>query len=237
MLAEARSEVGLVRPNNEDAYLICLNRGLFVVADGMGGHEAGEVASRLAIDEINRKVILPACRVAPAQTLHQGIQAANQRVFEFAQTNPMCNGMGTTVTAALLVDRTIYIAHVGDSRAYLVRPDGLRLLTQDHSLVGELVRNGELTESAAMFHPFRHVLTRALGTKSEIEVDSNEVFVQPGDLLLLCTDGLSNLINDREIHEIIRSAVDLKAAINELTKLSLERGGYDNITIVIVQLD
>ncbi|MFZ5943826.1 MAG: Stp1/IreP family PP2C-type Ser/Thr phosphatase [Bacillota bacterium] len=238
MHVNSLTDIGLVRKANEDKYLTDKNRGLFVVADGMGGHEAGEIASSIAIKTLD--VVLTNEYIASYQRdgLIEAIRKANQLIYQEAKQNINFSGMGTTITAALFIEKTLHIAHIGDSRAYLIRDNSIRLLTKDHSLVGELLRHGELTENEAQKHPHRNVLTRALGTEAEVEIDLTQVEVKSGDMLLLCSDGLYSLVKDFEIlQEIITNRVDMKATVNNLVKTALNRGGMDNITVVLVSYD
>ncbi|MGI6224898.1 MAG: Stp1/IreP family PP2C-type Ser/Thr phosphatase [Peptococcales bacterium] len=236
MHVNSLTNIGLVRKANEDNFLTDKKRGLFVVADGMGGHERGDLASSIAIKTLDSFLTLEVINTHKVNALCQAIQKANGLIFQEAQTNKSCAGMGTTITATLFIDDQLYIGHIGDSRAYLIRDARIDLLTKDHSLVGELVRKGELTESEAYRHPHRNVLTRALGTEPKVEVDISEYKIKTGDLLLLCTDGLYNLVNDSEILSIIKKN-NLKESVNQLVKIALERGGVDNITVVLVSYD
>lgn len=238
MHVNSLTDTGLVRKSNEDKYLADKSRGLFVVADGMGGHEAGEIASSLAIQTLDKFLTWERISQKNGQILKEAIEAANALIYQEAKHNTDCSGMGTTITAAIFTEEKLWIAHIGDSRAYLVRDQDIELLTQDHSLVGELVRQGELTETEALKHPHRNVLTRALGIESEVEVDLIEKDLKSGDILLLCTDGLSNLVNDQEILEkILINGENLKSTVNQMVKLALDRGGIDNITVVLVCYD
>jgi len=238
MHVNSLTNIGLVRKANEDNFLTDKNRGLFVVADGMGGHEAGELASSMAIKTLDGFLTPEVIAAQKSSGLCQAIQKANELIYHESKINNSCAGMGTTITAALFVDDILYVAHIGDSRAYLIRDKNIRLLTKDHSLVAELLRQGELTEKEAYHHPHRNVLTRALGTEKEVEIDLNEFQVKPGDLILLCTDGLYNLVQDQEIlQEITVNGSDLKRSVNQLVKTALERGGADNITVVLVSYD
>lgn len=238
MHVNSLTNIGLVRKANEDKYLADKNRGLFIVADGMGGHEAGEIASSLAIKTLDSYLTNEVIVNEKGKSLWKAIRKANELIYQKAKLNNNCTGMGTTITAALFLDNILYIAHIGDSRAYLIRDNSIILLTKDHSLVGELLRQGELTESEASRHPHRNILTRALGTEPEVEIDLSEIDTKPGDLLLLCTDGLYNLVKDEEIlQEVLNNGNDLKISVNQLVKTALDRGGMDNITVVLVSYD
>ena len=238
MLASIASDVGRVRETNEDAYCLCqlLTAGrplLLAVADGMGGYVDGEIASRLAVRQLrldleqyrgNQSDYLP--------RLVASFEAANQAVFEAAR-----GSMGTTLTSALLLGDRLLLAHVGDSRAYLLREGSLQQLTHDHSLVGLMVRNGELDEDEAMHHPHRHLLMRALGTESTVAVDTAEFKVEPGDIILLCTDGLTNLVQGDEVVEALGSRKILSPVATDLVQLANSRGGSDNITVMAVGVE
>ncbi len=228
----AHSDTGRKRRRNEDAYVV--RPPLFAVADGMGGAQAGEVASRLAAD-----VLQDADggeggedRVAAL------VQAANRRVYERATEDAAASGMGTTMTVALLQDDEVAIGHVGDSRAYLVRDGELSQLTQDHSLVGELIRSGKLSPEEAETHPQRSVITRALGADPDVDVDISRVEARPGDLFLLCSDGLTTMVDDRAILEIVeRHRDDLDTTARTLISTANRGGGEDNITVVCFEIE
>ena len=238
MHVNSLTEIGLVRKANEDKFLADKKRGLFIVADGMGGHEAGELASSLAIKTLDEFLTLETITNNDGQVLKDAVEIANRVIYNEAKSKSMCKGMGTTITAAIFKDYKLYIAHIGDSRAYLIRDGNIRLLTKDHSLVGELIRQGELTPQEAENHPHLNILTRALGTEPVVEIDLLEMVIQPGDILLLCTDGLSNFVNDQEIlTEVVNNGNNLKNTVNNLVQLALKRGGLDNITVVLVSYD
>ncbi|HLT58793.1 MAG: Stp1/IreP family PP2C-type Ser/Thr phosphatase [Limnochordales bacterium] len=228
----ARTHVGKVRPTNEDGYLI--RDGLLAVADGMGGHRAGEVASGTALAVLRE---YPFGRGQPAAELAAAVQAAHARVRELAHRDADLRGMGTTLTAALVAGGRLHVAHVGDSRLYLWRDGRLHQLTADHSVAAELARAGHIDEATARRHPHRHVLTRALGIDAELEVDLAEVPLEPGDGLLLCTDGLSSLADDGEMLGVLEKAATAQAAADALVELALARGGTDNVTVVVARLD
>ena len=233
----ARTEVGLVREHNEDSYLVLPDLPLLAVADGMGGHQAGEVASRLAVYTLESYAGLLSGASDPAPLLEQAFKEANRQIRRQGELNPNQYGMGTTLTAALLNGRRLVAAHVGDSRLYLWRSRRLRRLTRDHSVVEELLQNGAISPQAALNHPFRHVLTRALGSEENVAVDCFEEELAPGDCLLLCSDGLTNLVADGEIELIMSSrSLGLPAMVDQLVNLALSRGGHDNVTVIIARL-
>ena len=219
------SDPGRRRRRNEDSYVI--QPPLFAVADGMGGAQAGEVASRLAAAAVKDG----------AGDVEGLIQEANRRVHQRSVEDPNASGMGTTLTVASVEDGTVLIGHVGDSRAYLVRDGGLEQLTEDHSLVGELMRSGKLSAEEAEQHPQRSMITRALGTDPNVDVDLFPVDPQPGDLFLLCSDGLTTMVDDREILQLVEEKRDdLQALVKALIKAANKGGGEDNITVVAFEM-
>ena len=224
-----RTDPGRVRRRNEDAFV--LDPPLFAVADGMGGAQAGEVASRLAAAAFRE--YHEADQLAPNERLQAIIQEANRRIYERARADSDVSGMGTTLTAALLTGGRLTVGHVGDSRAYRIRDDELEQLTEDHSLVGDLMRSGRLTPEEADAHPQRSVITRALGTDPEVSVDTLTVDTEPGDLFLLCSDGLTTMVTDEDILRILSAAPTLDAAARELVRAANAGGGEDNVTVVI----
>jgi serine/threonine protein phosphatase PrpC len=209
-----RTDAGRKRRRNEDAFVV--DPPLFAVADGMGGAQAGEVASRLAAAAFRE--FHEADALEPEPRLQAIIQEANRRIFERAQSDTAASGMGTTLTAALVGEAGVVIGHVGDSRAYRIREGDLEQLTQDHSLVGDLMRSGRLTPEEADAHPQRSVITRALGTDPEVDVDTFTVEVADGDVFLICSDGLSTMVADDEILGIVANADALESAGKALVK-------------------
>lgn len=234
MRAEVVTNTGLVRKNNEDSAFCGLERQIFIVADGMGGHVAGEVASKLAVDMVEQ-VVGSSGDGEPALVLSQAFDQANQKICQAASEDPDYAGMGTTLTVLWALEDRLFVAHVGDSRAYLVRDGVITPLTRDHSLVGELLREGGLTEEEAMVHPQRNILTRALGCDVQVKVDISDLQMEKGDKFFLCTDGLSNLVSSEEMADVINDNKNLKKALEILLNLSLERGGFDNITAILVE--
>lgn len=230
------TDIGLVRSINEDSLCVCPEIGLFAVADGMGGHQAGEVASQLALQVIKQglKRNLPETG-DPSAVLLEAVKEANGALFQAARRKPEWRGMGTTVTVCLKRGDELISAHVGDSRAYLIREGNIIQLTEDHTLVYELVKNGGISREQAHFHPQRNVLTRALGTEPVIEVDLRRIRVVPRDLLLLCTDGLTVYLQQGEILDVLRASPGLEAGAQALLKEALDCGGADNITIILVE--
>lgn len=230
------TDVGLVRKENEDCCLVSAERGLFVVADGMGGHAGGQVASEMTVKIIDQMVRPPYSDDNRGQMLKNVLLEANRHVYNRGQ-DPELYGMGTTVTAVILQENMFHIAHIGDSRAYLYRNGRLALLTQDHSLVNEMLLQGSLTEEEAQNHPQRNILTRALGTQSNPKIDLQAFAGETGDLILLCTDGLYNHVSDSELTLILKeNEAHGDQAVRNMLDLALNRGGADNITIVLVEI-
>jgi serine/threonine protein phosphatase PrpC len=230
--AHARTDPGRKRRGNEDAYVS--RPPLFAIADGMGGAQAGEIASALAAEAIRETQP----HSAGERRVVELIREANRRVHERASTDAATSGMGTTVTIAFVeADGTVTFGHVGDSRAYLLRDGMLEQLTDDHSLVAELVRRGELSPAEAEVHPQRSVITRALGTDPDVDVDTFAVEGRPGDLFLICSDGLSDMVDQETIESILRThRDDLEAASKSLVQAANRAGGEDNITAVLFEL-
>jgi PPM family protein phosphatase len=227
--AGVATDVGKVREGNEDAYLV--EPPLYAVADGMGGHRGGEVASQLALQTI-------------AESFRRGqipfsdqVQRANRAVFERSGTDRAVAGMGTTLTAALIDGDLAHLAHVGDSRAYLLRAGALRKLTDDHTLVNRMVKAGEITEAEAEVHPHRNVLTRSLGTESDIDVDEWDVGLLEGDRILLCSDGLTGMLAEDQVKAILESTPGApQEAADRLVRAANNAGGIDNITVVVLDV-
>jgi protein phosphatase len=239
------SDVGCQRQNNEDAtsYWEPKNDDEFqrkgrlaVVADGMGGYEGGQEASRLAVEAIEDIYGQEAAN-GPRDALLKGFRVAHERIREYADAHPEFQGMGTTCTALALNEQSLYFAHVGDSRLYLVRDGNILRLTRDHSYVGRLVESGVLRSEEAEHHPQRHILTAALGAGTDVAADSptNPLVLENGDILILCTDGLWSLVQEPEMLSIVTSR-DASSACAELVKLARTRSGPDNITVQILRV-
>jgi protein phosphatase len=229
------TDPGKVRRNNEDSLLVGEGQDemLFVVADGIGGLEAGEVASSMAVDVLKE--------TPSSEPLEGAIREANRRILVTARGDNRLSGMGTTVVAMRFGDTdgepVVEISYVGDSRAYLLRDGGLRPLTEDHSLVAELVRSGDLTRAQASEHPQKNLITRALGAEEDVEVDTIVLPVEPGDRLMLCSDGLSDMVPEKRMQEILAaSPKDLEGATHALVSAALDAGGVDNVTVVVVDV-
>ncbi|MGB8260974.1 MAG: Stp1/IreP family PP2C-type Ser/Thr phosphatase [Terracidiphilus sp.] len=233
------TDVGRKRQGNEDCFWADEASGLLVLADGMGGHAAGEVASDLAVRTV--AVLMGAPMEdsgdpdAVSERMAQAIAAANRRIVQAAAADSTLKGMGTTIVVAVCGPERVHLAHVGDSRAYLLHDGALRLLTRDHSLVAEMVTAGEITEQEAQNHPLRSVLSRSLGQPSDAKPDLAVVDWEPGDRLLLCSDGLTNMVDDEMLEAILRfHGNDLAAACQQLVAAANAGGGLDNITAIVV---
>ncbi|HEY0141473.1 MAG TPA: Stp1/IreP family PP2C-type Ser/Thr phosphatase [Thermoanaerobaculia bacterium] len=246
--AHGLTHVGRQRQHNEDAFLVEDDARLFLVADGMGGHAAGEIASRIAVDSITEFILhtkeddgtwphaYDEQFKRSTNRLMAAVRMANTRVLEAMRKDARLRGMGTTVVACLADENTISIAHVGDSRAYLIREGQLSRVTNDHSWVFEQVQAGMLTEAEAEKHPLRNVITRALGGALQVTPDASEIEPRPGDVILLCSDGLTGMVPEEEINRIVTgSGGDLEKACQQLIDAANERGGLDNITAVLVR--
>jgi PPM family protein phosphatase len=229
----ALTDAGRKRRRNEDSFVA--EPPLFAVADGMGGAQAGEVASRLAAAAFRE--FHEADDLDPEQRLAAIIQEANRRIFERAQSDTQASGMGTTITASLVGEDQLSIGHVGDSRAYRIRGGAVEQLTEDHSLVADLVRSGRLSPEEADMHPQRSVITRALGTDPEVDVDTFTIDVETDDVFLLCSDGLTTMVEDDRILAVVREAKSLEHAAKSLVKEANRRGGEDNVTVVLFRLE
>lgn len=231
------TNVGKVRDINQDSFATDLERRLFVVADGMGGHLAGEKASQSAVEVISSVLGQSAVDAESGEVLgviQQAIQEANRQIVRASLKDSAMRGMGTTATVAVAGDTIVYLGHIGDSRAYLIRPPVIEQITEDHSVVAQLLRARAITAQEAQRHPYRNVITRCLGMQMEVEADTREVRWQKGDRLLLCTDGLSGLVTDEELLKEVSSAVEPQDACDRLVSMAMERGGYDNITVILL---
>lgn len=226
------THVGKVRKNNEDA-LIFIEPETFVIADGMGGQAAGEVASKMLID-IAKNFLESVPAPHHEDILKKAILKANAAILREAENNPNYRGMGTTATILHIYNRRAYYAHVGDSRLYRLRNKILEQITQDHSYVEDLVRAGEITAAEARVHPMKNVLTQAVGAVEEVEVDTASFSVQNGDIFLLCTDGLTNMVDDNAIAEILLTSTD---PAENLIQAALDNGGQDNVSVIVVGVD
>jgi len=242
------SHIGLVRKVNEDSFYCQENYEygkpyLCIVADGMGGHNAGEIASKMAVSEIE-KYIYEALKNSVGYKLDDyknlvkdAFLFANKAVYNRSRENMDCFGMGTTLTLALIVENNLIIGHVGDSRMYLKKGEKLSRITEDHSYVAELIKNGTIKPEEANHHPQKNLITRALGTSSDLEVDIKSITVDNGDFILMCTDGLSNMLSDDEILNTIISFKEYKEVCHELINKANANGGLDNVTVVVIEVE
>lgn len=233
----SKTDIGMIREVNQDyVYVSDLPVGnlpnLFIVADGMGGHKAGEFASRFTV-EVVKDELAKSTEEGPEAMIRQAITSANQRLLETAKQDSKLEGMGTTLVVATVIERTLYFANVGDSRLYLLNND-IKQVSKDHSLVQEMVRLGGIKQEDAKNHPDKNIITRAIGAKEQVEVDFYEYRLKKGDIVLMCTDGLSNMVEDTEILHIVKGSRDIVEAVEGLINKANENGGKDNIGIVAV---
>jgi PPM family protein phosphatase len=242
------TDVGLKRNHNEDSFLVDDHIQLYVVADGMGGHAGGGTASRIAVETIDaelRKVAeapdgplaisLPLQESQVPEMIRGAVERACHNIFDAAQSDPSLAGMGTTVIALLIKDRYAFFAHVGDSRAYLVRGDLIQQVSEDHSLVNEQVKAGMITPEEAKHSRYKNIITRSVGFENEVQVDVMGLVSEPGDTFILCSDGLANMLEDKELLEAVQKN-PLEDVPRKLIELANERGGDDNITVISVQM-
>ena len=233
--AAALSDVGRKRTSNEDSFGYSVARGVYVLCDGMGGAAAGEVASSLAVDEVMRRLTQRTSEAKLPEAAEEAIFAANQAIFTRGQRNRKLNGMGTTLVMLLVEERHVWVLNIGDSRCYRMRNRRLEQITTDHSLVDEQVRMGRMTVAEAARSPFRNVITRALGTQSMVTPDVFALEAEPGDLFLLCSDGLTREISDPLIESLLRLDLLLGELCGRLVKAANQAGGHDNITCLLVR--
>ena len=232
MKAYAKTDIGSKRSMNQD-YMYCNTepvgsfQNLLIVADGMGGHRAGDYASRLCVETMVQSLEKSAHKTP--------VSLFDKAVFEESASHVEYEGMGTTVVACTLEENTLYIANIGDSRLYLIR-DGIEQITDDHSLVEEMVKQGNITESEARIHPQKNIITRALGINEEVQADFFEIDVEQGDVIMLCSDGLSNMIEDEDMEYIVKNSDTLQTAAESLVARANENGGNDNITVVLAEV-
>jgi serine/threonine protein phosphatase PrpC len=243
----ARTDLGLKRELNEDSYLADSNISLFIVADGMGGHAGGNIASKMSVDIIRQRVrearkagvlfskdAIDNESPAVLKMLEESIKEASARIFEKSDRQPELAGMGTTVTLMLTHGKRAYVAHVGDSRLYRLRNGKFEQMTEDHSLVNEQVKAGFITSEEAQHSRFRNIITRSVGFESEVNADTMSLVMNPADIFLICSDGLTGMIEDDEIHKTIRKT-RLSQAPSRLVDLANRAGGEDNVTVVVLK--
>ncbi|MCR5476556.1 MAG: Stp1/IreP family PP2C-type Ser/Thr phosphatase [Lachnospiraceae bacterium] len=237
----SRTDIGKKRKLNQD-YIFSSDEkignlsNVFIVADGMGGHAAGDLASKSAVEVITRS-IGESFESNPSIILRKAIEAANERVFEVAEANPELEGMGTTVVAATFIGRFLQVANVGDSRLYVIHDREIRQVTVDHSLVEEMVRRGAVTREDSSHHPKKNIITRAVGVKETVDVDLFTEELEDGDMVLLCTDGLTNMVSDERIRMTVAASRDVTEAVIHLVDEANEQGGKDNISVILVQYE
>ena len=233
----AKTDVGLVRTNNEDSYLIgeIGDVKIFIVADGMGGHNAGEVASLEACRKVESYIL--GNQGEAKDVLKAAVECANREIFIHASQNEAMRGMGTTIEAALFKEDNITLAHVGDSSVFIISKDSIKKITKDHSVVGEMVDNGTITIEEARRHPQRHFITRAVGTAFDIEVDIVSEKLKDGEIVLMCSDGLTDMVTPEEILDAVNKSESLDKAAEALLKEAKDHGGADNITLILFGSD
>ena len=234
----SKTDIGRKRKINQDCLFTCevpLGNlpNLFIVADGMGGHNAGDYASAYTVKAIEREVMINE-DTEPVRIIKEAIECANDEIYRKAEAEPDYQGMGTTVVVATIIDDIMYVANVGDSRLYVINDD-IKQITKDHSLVEEMIRMGEIDRESARTHPDKNIITRAIGVSPRIDVDFFEVDLKKGDYILMCSDGLSNMIEDEEIRMIMQGQRDIVEKAESLIKAANNNGGKDNIAVVIVE--
>ena len=237
--AAAVSDRGRKRPSNEDAFGYSIEAGVYVVCDGMGGAAAGEIASNLAVDEVLRllKARDQENGTALPNAAQDAVSAANEAIYSRAQRNHRLNGMGTTLVALATREQHVWVLNIGDSRCYRMRNGKLEQLTRDHSLVEEQVRLGRMTPREALHSPLKNVITRALGTQSQVTPDVFQLEAEPGDLFLLCSDGLTRELSDSSIQTLLNRDMPLQALSAGLVEAAKKAGGHDNITCLLVRAE
>ncbi|MEC1514127.1 protein-serine/threonine phosphatase PrpC [Bacillus subtilis] len=243
MLTALKTDTGKICQHNEDDAGIFKGKDEFilaVVADGMGGHLAGDVASKMAVkamgEKWNEAETIPTAPSECEKWLIEQILSVNSKIYDHAQAHEECQGMGTTIVCALFTGKTVSVAHIGDSRCYLLQDDDFVQVTEDHSLVNELVRTGEISREDAEHHPRKNVLTKALGTDQLVSIDTRSFDIEPGDKLLLCSDGLTNKVEGTELKDILQSDSAPQEKVNLLVDKANQNGGEDNITAVLLEL-
>lgn len=234
----SKTDVGRKREVNQD-YVFVSDKpvgnipNLLVVADGMGGHKAGDVASKFVVEDL-REELAASCEENPEAMMKKAIESANHKLIAKAKEDIRLEGMGTTLVAATVIDHTLYFANVGDSRLYLLN-HGIRQLSKDHSLVQEMVRLGGINAEEAKRHPDKNIITRAIGVKEKVEIDFFEYRLKKGDIILMCTDGLSNMVEDEDIFQIVKGSRDVVEAVERLVDRANSNGGSDNIGVIIAE--
>ncbi len=241
MIAYARTDTGRVRQTNQDN-IFCSTKAvgnlpnLFIVADGMGGRNAGDYASSALIEELLRLIRANTKDRSHIRIMRHAIENANLKVYMDACSDPKLSGMGTTLVTAMIEDGTLYVSNVGDSRLYIIN-EGIRQVTTDHSYVEEMIRHGKMVRGSEDYRKSKNIITRAVGIGSRVDIDFFEVPLREGDRVLLCTDGLTNMIDDEQIASIVRRSPSVEEATERLIRAANERGGSDNISVVLVSWD
>lgn len=235
MRAVGITNIGLVRHKNEDSFVIKQEQGLFAVCDGMGGHKGGDVASKMAARTIEELVNFDSVDEA-VESISFAIKKANSTILEEARQNPDLSDMGTTITAAAVVDNTIVVGHVGDSSLFIIRNRTITKITRDHTLAEKMVADGLFKPEEAKKHSYNHILTRAVGTEDSILVDVFVIELYRGNTILICTDGLTDLLDEQDILRIVAEHDDLHRTAQDLINMALSRGGHDNITTILVRV-
>lgn len=238
MIVGASTDIGIVRQINQDSMFVSKNSAfpLFIVADGMGGHKAGEVASEMAVSiittSLSSRLMDDDVIVNIEKEILDSIKKANRELLNHSQVIEDCNGMGTTITLGYIKGAKLYVGHVGDSRAYIIRNEELKQITDDHSLVNELLKNGDISIEEAMKHPQKNVITRAVGTNEDICIDINSFELKENDIILFCSDGLTNMIEEHELKDLFIGIKDVQEACDSAVSLAKDKGGRDNITVI-----
>jgi serine/threonine protein phosphatase PrpC len=230
------TDIGQARQSNEDSILLLHRYGLYAVADGMGGSRGGKVASQIVTGELARAALSTESGLS-AQELVAVLRTINERIFRLGSRTDALARMGTTCTAASIVGKHLGLAHVGDSRAYMARGGIARRLTADHRFVQDMIDQGKLTEDEASQHPYRNVLTRGVGVREQVEIDLLEMDLAPGDALLLCSDGLSDMVREEQILEAVSSIRRPDVLVNELVQMANDFGGNDNISVIVIRME
>jgi serine/threonine protein phosphatase PrpC len=236
-----QTDQGKVRSHNEDSGAvipISASDVFAVVADGMGGHKAGDVASQIAVNYIKDHLDTYINeKNESTEVIHSLIEDANNEIYTYAETHPECKGMGTTIVVLRANEDEVHIGHVGDSRCYRMQGEAIDQLTDDHTLVNELVKSGQITKEEAEYHPRKHVVLRALGTDPEVEIDDLTYQWKTGDYLLICSDGLSNKVSSNNIVEVLNGDATIEEKVNRLVTMANDAGGEDNITLILLYND
>jgi len=243
------SDVGKRRPHNEDSTLCDLSEGIVILADGMGGYKAGEVASAIAVTTTHKKILDGLSKIhrgttdkitglsSEAAVVREAIIHVNSEIYRLAQNDPQCQGMGTTMVVVLFHNNIVTIGHVGDSRLYRIRQNNFSQVTKDHSLIQELIDRGLYTREEALKTTPKNLVTRAIGIEPDVQVDIAEESVQPGDIYMLCSDGLNDMVDDEEIRlTLSKYSANLAQGANELVRLANKNGGKDNISVVLIRV-